>query len=223
MTNKISQPNIALDLLRIHKVISRGLLVGKEKGAEFMQSGFPDAGIRKGYAIFIKGLTVVLGAHHLSEDEVAFPFLREKLPSAPYERLVKSHQEIEALLDTLRKVLPDMEEEGDVAGLIQVVDGLRIISDIWRPHIQTEETYFSENALAEMASPEEQGRVSAAMAKHSQEHATPGYLALPFVLYNLAAEDRERMAASLPCLVVEELIPNAWKGLWDPMKPFLLE
>jgi hypothetical protein len=222
MTKKNSQSNIALDPLRIHKVISRGLLVGKEKGAEFMQAGFPDPGIRKGYAIYVKGLTVVLEAHHLSEDEVAFPFLREKLPSAPYERLTKSHQEIVALLDSLRKALPDIEE-GDVVALIQLVDGLRKVSDIWRPHIQTEETYFSQNALMEVASAEEQGRVSAAMAKHSQEHATPGYLALPFVLYNLDSEDRVLMAASLPSLVVEELIPKAWKGLWAPMRPFLLE
>jgi hypothetical protein len=31
------------------------------------------------------------------------------------------------------------------------------------------------------------------------------------------------MAASMPSMVLDELIPKAWKEQWAPMKPFLLE
>jgi hypothetical protein len=216
-------PSLAQDLLRIHKVLSRGLIVAVERGQGFIQSGFPDPGMRTGYALYIQGLAAVLDGHHLSEDEIAFPALRDKIPSVPYERLTRHHQEIVALLDSVKNTLPVVEQGGDQAGLGELVDGLRKISDIWRPHIQAEEWYFSPEALDAVMSPEEQGIVSAAMGKYSQEHAVPGYLALPFVLFNLEAGDRAVMAASLPTTVVEELIPKVWKEQWAPMKPFLLE
>jgi hypothetical protein len=223
MSVRINPPSLAQDLLRIHRVISRGLIVTVARGEEFQEAGFPDPGIRKGFATYTKSLAVVLDAHHLAEDEVAFPSLKRKIPSAPYERLARHHQEIVTLLKPAKEAITPVEEDGDEAGLTRLIEGLRKISDIWRPHIQAEEGHFSEEALAAALSPEEQGHISAAMAKHSQEHATPGYLAIPFVLFNLNAEDRAAMAASLPSMVVEELIPKAWKEQWAPMIPFLLE
>ena len=219
----ISSSRFAQELLRIHRVISRGLIVSVTKGAEFMQAGFPDPGIRKGYADYTHSLATVLDAHHLGEDEIVFPFLRGKITAAPYERLARSHREIVALLDSAGKAIPPVAEKGLQADLSVLLDVLRKISNIWRPHIQTEEFYFSEEALAAAVSPEEQERLSASMAKHSQEHAAPPALALPFVLFNLEAEDRAAMAASLPAVVVEELIPKAWKEQWAAMKPFLLD
>jgi hypothetical protein len=188
-----------------------------------MQAGFPDPGMRKGYADYTQSLATVLDAHHLGEDEIAFPSLREKITAAPYERLTRNHQEIVVLLDSARKAIPLVAEKGLQADLAELVDILRKISNIWRPHIQTEEFYFSEEALAAAFSPDEQERMSAAMAKHNQEHAAPPSLALPFVLFNLEADDRAAMAASMPVMVVEELIPKGWKEQWAPMKPFLLE
>jgi hemerythrin-like domain-containing protein len=223
MAAKNNPPSLAQDLLRIHRVISRALIVTVNRGDEFMQAGFPYLGLRKGFADYAKSLTLVLGAHHLGEDEIAFPFLREKIPAAPYERLARNHQEIEALLPSVRQAVAPVEEDGDEAGLTRLVEGLRKISSIWRPHIQAEEGHFSEQALAAAVDPDDQGQVSAAMARHAQEHATPGYLAIPFVLYNLETEDRVAMAASMPAMIVEELVPKAWKELWAPMRPFLLE
>jgi hypothetical protein len=218
-----SPPALAQVFLLIHKVISHGLIVSVAKGADFIQVGFPDPGMRTGYALYVQSLAAVLDAHHLGEDEIAFPAFREKIPAAPYDRLAKHHQEIVSLLDLVGNTISPVEERGEAADLAALVEGLRKISDIWRPHIQTEEWYFSEDALAAVMSPEEQNRVSAAMGKHNQEHATPDYLALPFVLFNLDTEDRAAMAATMPKMIVEELIPKAWKGQWAPMKPFLLE
>ena len=223
MSETLTPPTLVQAFLLIHKVISRGLIVCVEKGADFLQAGFPDPAARQGYALYVQSLAIVLDAHHLSEDEVAFPLLKEKITQAPYEHLARHHQEIVALLQAVRGGIHLVEASGAQADLAALIDGLRKISDIWRPHIQIEEFYFSEEALAAGMSPEEQARVSALISRHSQEHAVPASLALPFVLFNLEAPDRAVMAASLPAVLVEELIPKAWKAQWAPMQPFLLE
>ncbi len=79
MTADQNQTGLAQDLLRIHRVITRALTVTLARGAEFMQTGFPDAGLRKGYTDYTKSLAVVLDGHHVGEDEVAFPLLKEKI------------------------------------------------------------------------------------------------------------------------------------------------
>jgi hypothetical protein len=220
---KNSPPSLAHDLLRIHRAITRGISVALARGEEYLQTGFPDPGIRTGFADYGKSLTIVLGTHHLGEDEIAFPLLKDKITSAPFERLSKNHQEIEALLATVSKAIPSIAENGDKTGLTALVDGLRKIYDIWRPHIQTEETYFNQDDLAKVMSPEEQARISRAFGKHSQEHDRPGYLVIPFVLFNLIPEDRATMAATMPGLLVKVLVPIVWKNRWAPMKPFLME
>jgi hypothetical protein len=223
MSGKSSSPSFAQDLLRIHRVVSRGLYVSVTNGVDFVQAGFPDPGTHLGYAAYTQSLAMVLDAHHLGEDEIAFPSLREKITAAPYERLIRSHQDIVVLLDSVQKAIPLVAGRGGQADLAELVHLLRKVADIWRPHIQTEEFYFSEEALAAAVSPEEQERISSAMAKHGQEHAAPSALALPFLLFNLEGEDRAAMAASLPAVVLEQLIPKGWKEQWAPMKPFLLE
>jgi len=223
MPEKNSPPSFAQALLRIHRVISRGLIVAVQSGGDFIQAGFPEPGLRIGFVLYLQALVAVLGAHHLGEEQIAFPALRDKLTDAPYDRLARHHQEIVALLDSLRKLIPSLEAGGDPVELTALVECLRKISAIWRPHIQAEEWYFSEDALDAAMSAQDQGRLSAAFGKHSQEHALPAHLVLPFLLFNLAGDDRSQMAASLPATVVEQLVPKAWKEQWAPMQPFLLE
>jgi hemerythrin-like domain-containing protein len=218
-----NQPGLAQDLLRIHRVLTRALKVVVDRGEEFVQAGFPDAGMRKGFTDYTHSLAVVLDGHHVGEDEIAFPLLKEKIPAAPYDRLAKNHQEIVGLLDSLQPATAAVAAGSDESALTRLVDGVCQIYDIWRPHIQTEEHYFNPEALAEVMGPEEQGRASAGMAKHAQEHANPPFLAIPFVLYNLEPEDRAAMAAGMPPELVNELVPHAWKDQWAAMKPFLLE
>jgi iron-sulfur cluster repair protein YtfE (RIC family) len=223
MMANTNPPDLAQDLLRIHRALTRGLNVGVERGAEFAQHGFPDAGLRQGFAAYIQGLSSVLEAHHLAEDEIAFPFFKERLPSSLYDRLAAHHQKITALLAPVRKATLSVAAGDDPAELAGLVDGLRSIKTIWAPHIGLEEEHFSSEALAAVMTREEQARMSGMMAKHSQEHATPGYLALPFTLFNLQPDDRAAMAAAMPSIVMDELIPKAWKDQWAPMKPFLLD
>jgi hypothetical protein len=223
MADKSSSPTLAQDLLRIHRVISRGLFISVTQGANFVQAGFPSPGLRQGYSTYVQSLLTVLDGHHLSEDEVAFPFLRDKVTAAPYDRLSRHHQDICSFLEPAVKAIPLVAEKGDQTDLAELVRLLRKMADIWRPHIQAEEFYFSEEALATAVSPEDQNHLSEGMASYNQEHALPPAQVLPFVLFNLEADDRAVMAASLPAMVVQELIPKAWAEQWAPMKPFLLE
>jgi hypothetical protein len=54
-------------------------------------------------------------------------------------------------------------------------------------------------------------------------HSGPDYLVVPFVLYNLSPEQRAILAAEMPPIVTQQLVPIAWKAQWEPMSPFLLE
>jgi hypothetical protein len=86
-----------------------------------------------------------------------------------------------------------------------------------------EEENFSEAALNAVMTLEEQQAISAAAGKHSQENSQPAHWIVPFLLFNLEHEDRASMAASIPPVVVNELVMKAWIDHWSPMKPFLLE
>ena len=101
-----SVPGLAGDFIRIHKAITRGLTTGITRGANFIREGFPDQHIQQGYGLYIQTLTAVLSAHHLGEDEVAFPALKQKLPATPFTRLSADHVTIEAALDRIKALYP---------------------------------------------------------------------------------------------------------------------
>jgi hypothetical protein len=220
--NDNNLPNLAQDLVRIHKVITRGLTIGLTRGKEFLADGFTSEGIKDGFAKYIQSLGAVLDAHHLAEDEIAFPALKRKIPGAPYKRLALDHKKIEAALTPMMKSIAEVAEANPLPGIGGVVDGLKKIKAVWTSHIGIEETCFSSNEIVGAMSPEEQAEISIAMAKHSQEHAGPPYLVVPFVLYNLAGPDRDAMSATFPA-PVRELVEKDWKDQWGLMRPFLLD
>ena len=216
-------PNLAGDLLRIHRAITRGLTVGVTRGSDFISEGFPDQSLQQGFALYIQALTAVVSAHHLGEDEVAFPALKQMLPAVPYERLGADHISIETALGLVKSTLPELAGVNPANALAKAVDGLKSILAVWMPHIEIEQAVFSSTAIAGVMTPAEQAQVSVALAKHSQEHVGQPFFALPFVLFNLASADRAEMAAMMPKIVIQELIPGDWKEKWAPMKPFLLD
>ena len=223
MTSITPTPNLAQDLIRIHRVITRGLTVGIAKGAEYLQSGVPQPQVFLGYSNYAHSLASVLGAHHQGEDQVAFPVLRIQLTSAPYERLSGDHHEIELLLDLIHQAVDDLAGNAPKDGVRILVDCLRRVYTLWVPHIQLEEYHFSREMIGAVMSLENQGQLSEAMGKHNQEHAGPPYWVVPFVLFNLEPEDRAAMAATFPPMIMDELVPKVWKDQWAPMKPFLLD
>lgn len=223
MTDTSNQPNLAEDFLRIHRAITRGLSVGVTRGSVFIKDGFPDRSLQQGFALYLQALTAVVSAHHLGEDELAFPALKLKLPAVPYGNLAADHVRIESALNLVKSALPELGAEAPAAALVKAVEGLQLILTVWAPHILIEQTAFSSTAIAGALTLEEQAELSVLFAKHAQEHVGPPFFALPFVLFNLSHEDRARMAAMMPRMVIEELIPGEWKEKWAPMKPFLLD
>ncbi len=221
MATEVHTPNLARDLARIHKVITRGLATGIEQGSLFKRTGFSEAGPQQGFCDYSRSLATVLRAHHQAEDAVAFPAFQEKIPQAPYEHLAAQHEQIEALLVSVYQDVNEIDGSGD--GVDQLVKDFDKITKIWEPHIRMEESIFSSEALSEALSPSEQGDLAAKMGKFSSEHSIPPYLVVPFVLFNLNSEDRAEMMANLPPTMMNDLILKTWKDQWAPMKPFLIE
>ena len=173
--------------------------------------------------LYLQTLTAVLSAHHLGEDEVAFPALKLKFPDVPYGRLGSDHVVIEKKLVQIKNALPGLASADSKASLALAVEFLKGILAMWAPHIQIEETSFKAAAIASAMTFDEQLQLSAEFGKHSQEHVGPPFFALPFVLFNLEQEDRAAMASGMPKELVEVLIPGEWKPKWAPMLPFLLK
>ena len=218
------KPNAGRDLARIHRIITRGLEVSIEKGSSFATDGYPDIETREGYAKYVLTLVAVLHAHHLAEDELIFPYMRDRLPDVPYGSLESDHREMQSFLDAASAAigaLPfDAQARQSLGDLIRALADMR---GLWRPHIQTEESHFTEDKLDRVMDVTEHIELGKQSAQHAQAHSGPDFLVVPFLLYNLSPEERAVMAQSMPPVVTQELVPIAWKDKWAPMKPFLLD
>jgi hypothetical protein len=217
-----STPNLAKDLIRIHKVITRGLDVSLTEGRAYLEAGFVNPQELQGYSSYIHCLAAVLGAHHTGEDLIAFPTFQKILPLAPYTQLAADHRWIERLLSPIPQAINDLSGDSPESGIKEIIGRLMNIQEIWAPHIRMEEHFFSQDVLNGVMALEEQQRISEASSKHSQEHSNQPYWVIPFILFNLEAEERETMSAFLPPAIVDEMVPKVWKEKWEPMKPFLL-
>ena len=210
------QPNLGLDLRRIHRVITRGLAVAQENCQTFAQNGFPDDTTRSGFWKYCQGLEANTNGHHMAEDDVFFPFLRERMADTDFDELIAEHQE-------MHQILAEMRAAREAGSLADMHGPLSKLAQLWHPHIQKEETRFSPEVAAVIMTVPEHIEMAQKGAAHSQQYAQPAPLAVPFLLYNLDAEDRAFFLAVMPPEVTEKLVPVVWKDEWAPMKPFLLD
>ena len=88
------KPNVGADLKRIHAIITRGLNVAIEHSQAFAQNGYPDASTREGFISYVKTFIFMIHSHHLTEDEVAFPFFQAQMTATPFDALTAQHQEM---------------------------------------------------------------------------------------------------------------------------------
>ena len=241
------QPNIALSLKAIHHGLTRALTVAAERSQAYAGGGFPDEATRDGFATYARCLVTALRAHHRSEDEVAFPFIRDKLSQMPFDRLSAEHQAIEPRLSSIEAALDRMAAGAAAAGPLRSTLCLRTgqaasfavgdlqaavgrILDLWHPHIRIEETHVNPEAAARVMPPEERLRLRSAasfavgglLSQFNQQHSQPDYLMVPFTLFNLRPQERAMMAQAFPPIVIQQLVPMAWKEKWAPIEPFLL-
>lgn len=209
------QPNVGEDLVRIHKVITRALQVGLEN---CRAEALPEP-LRPGYRAYLRALAILLHAHHNGEDELAFPFWKRKLPAGPFDELIDQHQQMLPALTRIEGFfLGEAWQPGDLDGL---QGDLADLQRLWLAHIALEEATVGVAASARYLTPEENGQLARQLSEHGQANSQPGELVMPFIVYNLPVADREVFIRLLPPVVVEQLIPFAWKPAWEPMIPFL--
>jgi hemerythrin-like domain-containing protein len=222
----MSDTNIGISayMRRIHKVITRALEVIVAQGQVFAREGYPDQAVQAGFASYVLSFESILHAHHLTEEELAFPHFREKIPEEPFDLLLVQHSEIAMLVYEIRDLLGSHENPHlDVGSLKELVQVVTKIDQIWHPHIRIEENIFSPEKISRLANAEEQTLLSRQFAEHSQKHSSPDYLVTPFILYNLSPADRLVISQLMPPIVTQQLVPIVWKEKWRPMQPFLLE
>ena len=208
---------VAGGLLRIHKIISRALSVSVRKCDEYLgKQGIPPEEAA-GFLMYVSTLKWVVHAHHLSEDDIAFPYFRDKL-EAPYTRLSDDHQAMARILASLDNCLSE-KSSGGVAKLREVLGEL---DKLWGPHIKIEEEHFTADRLKPVAGVQEQAGLAARLEEHGRKNSGPGPLAVPFLFYNLEVTDREAFMRPFPWVVKKVLVPIIWKGKWKAMSPFLL-
>ncbi len=218
-----SKDNVGAALLRIHSVITRGLRVTIERSQSFADQGYPSASMREGFISYVRSLLSVLDAHHTIEDQLAFPRFKDSFPDAPYDLLMTQHQSLLPILNQLTTTIEEKAADAEQSVLLnKQFLLLKSLDEIWHPHIRIEEDYFSVDKLGAAFPADEHIRLNKLFLEHSQQHAKPDFLVVPFLLYNLPPEQRSEFAEEMPPIVTEQLVPVVWKEKWEPMRPFLL-
>lgn len=222
--SNISKPNIGSAMTIVHNAITRGLEESKKRSIIFLGAGYTNAAVRGGFETYVRTLGMVIKAHHSAEDHVVYPYLKPKLPDAPYDQLSIEHQQMDVLLNELKEAADAFADQNQDNETLKSLD--RIVTNLtalWIPHIATEQLTLYEPPLTEaIMNAEEQLTLIQTATKHSLEQGNPA-LIVPFILYDLESEDRENMAVLMPTEILQEMIPTVWKHEWSPMQPFLLD
>jgi len=219
-----SKPNIGGTMTLVHHAITRGLEQSKIRSIIFRGDGYTNEAVRNGFEIYVRTLGMAINAHHSSEDQVIFPYLKAKLPDAPFDQISAEHQQMEVLLTELQKTAEALaNQDQDNATLENLNRIVTSLTALWIPHIAKEQLYINDTTLTEaVMNEEEQNKLNEDVTKHSLDQGNPA-LMLPFLLYNLEPEERATMASLIPAELIEEMIPNVWKSQWWPMEPFLID
>jgi hemerythrin-like domain-containing protein len=221
MSNQ-QESNVAVSFFNIHNIITRGLRVSLESVQEVIQRGFQDEESQEGFFNFIRALTSVMNAHHLTEDEIVFPYFRDKLPEAPFDSLTYYHHLMVLILDEINLAVGKCANKDQLeTELMNIENALARLNEEWPYHIQPETDEFINKADA-LIPVEEQLRLVRLFAEHGLKNAVPHYLTVPFMLYNLPLEDRMIFSQGMPAEVIQNLVPVVWKEKWESMTPFLL-
>lgn len=217
-------PTIAGDIRRIHLVITRALDVAIEHTSLFADHQNSDL-FSDGFINYVESFISLLHSHHLVEDEQIFPYLQTKLPNAPFEIMETQHQEMLPILHKIQEQLASIKKRKlrSLELLIAFNQQLIKMRQLWHPHFEIEEEFINDDLLKTVIDPDEQIRLSHAFAEYGGQHIVADYLVMPFILYNLAPEERAVMSQVFPPVVTEQLIPVDWRLQWESMLPFLHE
>jgi hypothetical protein len=211
-------PNVGNDLLRIHKVITRGLKVSLQNSQD---PTLPE-NHQEGFRTYVRALTILLHSHHAGEDELAFPFWRIRLPDGPFDHLINHHRQMGTYLAQIELWLGAGSTAWQSDARRQLNQALTGLLNLWQTHIALEEATIGPENCSKNLTPAENELLGRQLAEHGQAHSQPGEIVMPFVIYNLSGTEREWFVKMLPPVMLQQLIPIAWKAAWSPMIPFLL-
>ena len=169
-------PNVGNDLLRIHKVITRALHVSLQNS----QGTNLDEGHRQGFATYVRALTILLHGHHASEDELAYPFWRTRLPAGPFDMLSEQHGQMIAYLEQIERWLGAGQAAWQPAVMSELHHPLTDLQTLWQTHIALEEATIGPENSRQYLTPAENEQLSRQLAEHGQAHAQPSELVMPF-------------------------------------------
>jgi len=88
-------------------------------------------------------------------------------------------------------------EPQPAGSLNKLNQALRRLADLWSPHMGLEQDHFTVDKLAALIDREEHTRLSGLLVEHGRKHDGPDYLVVPFLLYNLAPEERASLAGTM--------------------------
>jgi hemerythrin-like domain-containing protein len=221
--SNINESDIGRDIIRYHKIITRAITTSHQHADASLKNGSLEESTKDGFLKYLQSFSSVLKAHHMSEDEVIFPYVQKLIPNVPYKRLTDEHEVLSDELDSINNAITifSADENVDIF-LTQLNSSLVKIYELWIPHIKIEESLIYER-IGNMIDLEEMNRFRMEFIQFYQKHVGPDYLVVPFSLYNLQPDDRVSIEQNLPDVVKKKLIPIDWKDKWTPMKPFLLK
>ena len=206
-----------LDL--IHKVLSRPLDVGIFHLDKCLISNKVDTENHDGFKDYINSLANVFFGHHHGEDEIMFPTFEEKIKDANFSKLKKQHKELHPLTEKIKDKVnidgPTIDNYREIRELLQKT------KDLWEEHKEEEEKTV-ELDIEPALSSKEQIELGEKLGKHGQRMSKPANLILPFIIYNLKGNDREKFTSDMPWILKKFVVPVLWKKKWEKMKPFLL-
>jgi hypothetical protein len=218
------KPELAGDLVRVHRAVTRAVGVAQEAGAAYAAAGYPDDEMKAGYLTYVRCLALLLHGHHTTEDESMFPLLRDKIPDAPYDALTAQHSAMMPILDEIDGARKSARDEAlspePGRGLTALVRALARIDALWRTHIALEEAHFGPEAIGAFLTMEERRRLGGVVSRNAATHQRPFSLMLAFFLYNMSPQDRAVMVQMIPGIA--NLLLKLWRSRWRSMAPFLL-
>jgi hypothetical protein len=212
-------------LIRIHHIITRGIEVTHSHSLNFAEKGFPDKNTQIGFGRYAYSLMVVLESHHQIEDETAFPYFQQRLPSLRIEPIIEQHKQMRPHINSMKAAIERIQSSTLVPAdtLNQLAQASGNLHILWKMHAPAEENYFANNSLSALElTYEEQLEITRRTTEKSQNQSNMPQWVVAFILYNLPPEERALMAQSMPAQVTKVLVPMVWKNEWAPMKPFLL-
>lgn len=180
----------------------------------------PNAAALRAYLRYVDTALTAFDAHHRLEEDVLFPLFARRDADAPVRALIDEHATLKQLEAAVRAAR--VEVARDPAALRGLAAAWRALYDACLPHFADEERAFDDAWYAAHLAPDALLAFGKQVAQHSQQHHKPAARLLPFILYNLAPDDRAVFAARMPRFVTQVLVRHLFKWVgWRDMHPFL--